>query len=184
MAEQYVTAFAVDAALLLRLPGSGGPGLRGVPPSAALTELLSGRLRADADSRYTALLPALAGALGTPLGEVVLTGRHWDELTDVLRTLGVPALTALWSRRWPWPDGATDDRPWPHATLTPCSALPAVLAELAALDPDALPGLPTAHLDDEDLEEAAWLLTEHLPTWASHARAHSLDLLLVRDGAR
>ncbi|MFD7641289.1 hypothetical protein ACFV4P_11605 [Kitasatospora sp. NPDC059795] len=184
MAEQYVTAFAVDAALLLRLPGSGGAGLPGIPRSAALTELLAGRLRADADSRYTALLPALAGTLGTPLGEAVLAGRHWDELADVFRELNLPALAALWSRRWPWPDGATDDRPWPHPTLTPHAALPGVLADLAALDPEALPGHPTAHLADEDLEEAAWFLTEHVPTWASHAHTRSLDLLLLRDGAR
>ncbi|MFJ5924166.1 hypothetical protein ACIQF6_16365 [Kitasatospora sp. NPDC092948] len=184
MAEQYVAAFAVDAALLLRLPGSGGAGLPGIHRSAALAELLSGRLRADTDSRYTALLPALAGTLGTPLGEAVLAGRHWDELTGVFCTLGLPALAALWSRRWPWPDGATDDRPWPCPTLTPCTALPGVLADLAALDPGALPGHPTANLEEDDLEEAAWFLTEHLPTWASHAHAHSLDLLLLRDGAR
>ncbi|MFD8482422.1 hypothetical protein [Kitasatospora sp. NPDC059673] len=184
MAEQYVTAFAVDAALLLRLPGSGGPGLPGVPRCAALTELLSGRLRADADSRYTALLPTLAGTLGTPLGEAVLAGRHWDELADVFRALRLPALTGLWSRRWPWPDGATDDRPWPYPTLTPHAALPAVLTDLAALDPKALPDHPTANLEDDDLEDAAWFLTEHLPTWASHAHAQSLDLLLLRDGAR
>ncbi|MFD8598259.1 hypothetical protein ACFV1L_24970 [Kitasatospora sp. NPDC059646] len=184
MAEQYVTAFAVDAALLLRLPGSGGPGLPGVPPSAALTELLSGRLRAGADSRYTALLPALAGTLGTPLGEVVLPGRHWDELTGVFRALRLPALATLWSRRWPWPDGATDDGPWPCPTLTPHAALPAVLADLDALDPGALPDHPTDHLEDEDLEDAAWFLSEHLPTWASHAHTQALDLLLLRDGAR
>ncbi|MFJ8438588.1 hypothetical protein [Kitasatospora griseola] len=184
MAEQYVTAFAVDAALLLRLPGSGAAGVPGIPRSAALTELLSGRLRADADSRYTALLPALAGTLGTPLGEAVLAGRHWDELTGVFRVLGLPALAELWSRRWPWPDGATDDWPWPYPTLTPHATLPAVLADLAALDPGALPEHPTANLEDDDLEDAAWFLTEHLPTWASHAHAHSLGLLLLRDGAR
>ncbi|GAA2117291.1 hypothetical protein GCM10009759_63570 [Kitasatospora saccharophila] len=184
MAEQYFSAFAVDAAALLRLPGSGDRALPGVPPSAALAELLSGRLRPDQDSRYTALLPALAGAFGTPLGAVSVPGRHWDELTEVFTALELPALTALWSRPWPFPAGATDDWPWPYPTLAARADTGDLLVELAALASESVHEQGVEALDEDDLEEASWFLTEHLPVWTSRAHALDLDLLLVRDGAR
>ncbi|MEU5384683.1 hypothetical protein ACFVT9_34335 [Kitasatospora cineracea] len=184
MAEQYFSAFAVDAAVLHRLPGSGERVLPGVPPSAALTELLSGRLRADADSRYTALLPALAGAFGTPLGAVSVPGRHWDDLTEVFTGLELPALATLWSRPWPFPADAGYDWPWPYPTLAARADTADLLAELAALASESIHEQDVEALDEDDLEEAAWFLTEHLPVWASRAHALDLDLLLIRDGTR
>ncbi|MFJ5231683.1 hypothetical protein ACIQBJ_17535 [Kitasatospora sp. NPDC088391] len=183
MAEQHFAAFAVDAAALLRLPGSG-TALPGVPDSPALAELLSGRLRAGADSRYAGLLPALAGALGTPLGGVTVPGRHWDELTGLFRQFDLPALTAFWSRRWAFPTPGADDWPWPFPTLADRTGTAALLAELARLDPESIPEQELDGLDEDDLDEAAWFLTEHLPHWAAEAHRLGLDLLLVRDGAR
>ncbi|BAJ27927.1 MULTISPECIES: hypothetical protein [Kitasatospora] len=184
MAEQYFSAFAVDAAVLLALPGSGDRPLPGVAPSEALGELLSGRIRPDSDSRYTALLPALAGAFGTPLGAVSVPGRHWDDLTDVFEALELPALTTLWSRPWAFPADATDDWPWPYPTLAPRTGTAELLTELAALASESVPEQDVPSLDEDDLEEASWFLTEHLPVWTSRAHALGLDLLLVRDGAR
>ncbi|MGW4533086.1 hypothetical protein ACWEOI_19265 [Nocardia sp. NPDC004340] len=183
MAEQSFSSFAVDAAELLRLPGSGRTDLLDAARSPLIGDLLAGRLADDADSLYTGMLPALASRLGTPVGAATLPGRHWDDLTGLFEALGRPALAALWRDRWPWPRRTPDNQPWPFPTLAPNATLATLQRELATLAPESLDGqhLP---LDEDDLEEAVWLLTEQLPTWVDGARTLGRDLLIVRDGAR
>ncbi|MFJ9446606.1 hypothetical protein ACIRRH_32810 [Kitasatospora sp. NPDC101235] len=38
--------------------------------------------------------------------------------------------------------------------------------------------------NEDDLEEALWLLDDRLPQWVDGALAHGRDLLLLRDGGR
>ncbi|WP_327676055.1 DUF7691 family protein [Kitasatospora sp. NBC_00458] len=209
MAEQYLSAFGVDADVLLAVAGSHDEGLvraalgrieelteagsllRATGPAevgAALREVVAGRPDPARPGGYTWLLELLGPVLGTPLGSAVLPGRHWDDLTDAFRVWGLPALAALWGRPWPFPAGAaaSADDPWPFPSFTAAGELAVVRAELAGFDADRIHEdadlLPGG--DDDAAEEVEELVAEALPAWVDGALAAGRGLLLVRDGGR
>ncbi|MET8827338.1 hypothetical protein ABZX40_15290 [Streptomyces sp. NPDC004610] len=209
MAEQYLSAFAVDADALDRAVGSRDEGvvraalavlpelasaerlLRATDAGeveAALTEIVTGRLDAGRPGGYTWLLELLGPALGTPLGAAVLPGRGWHRLDTAFRAWDLPTLATLWGRPWPFPWGGTapDPFPWPFPALAPPSELDRLRAELAAFDTDRVDQdhalLP--HGDEDDAEEVVWLLDDLLPAWTEGARTAGTALLLLRDGGQ
>ncbi|MFD5915818.1 hypothetical protein ACFVYP_10490 [Kitasatospora sp. NPDC058201] len=208
MAEQYLSAYAVDADALLSLVGSrdedlvrqalgriedltaAGALLRATEPAevrTTLRELVTGRLDPDRPAGYTWLLELLGPTVGEPLGSIVLPGRGWDELTEAFVAWGLPALAELWGRPWAFPRaGAAPDDPWPFPTFAEPGALAAVLAELAGFDTgrihDDVELLPGG--DEDAIEEVEALVGEDLPAWVDGALGAGRGLLLVRDGGR
>ncbi|MEV7289668.1 hypothetical protein AB0O01_34830 [Streptomyces sp. NPDC093252] len=208
MADQYLSAFAVDPDALHRTIGSRDDTviraalaalpelasaerlLRATDPGeveAALTEIVTGRLDAGRPGGYTWLLELLGPVLGTPLGAAVLPGRGWHRLDTAFRAWDLPTLAALWGRPWRFPGLAPDPFPWPFPALAPPTELPALRAELAAFDSDRVDRdhtlLPSG--DEDDAEEVVWLLDDLLPAWTEGAaRTEGTALLLIRDGAQ
>ncbi|WP_238008658.1 hypothetical protein KZZ52_47365 [Dactylosporangium sp. AC04546] len=192
MAEQYLSAFAVDADRFRGMPGSGDEALvraavaavgapdllRATDPvevEAALREVVAGRLDPARPGGYTWLLELLGATAGTPVGGLVLPGRGWHALHKAMRSWGLPTLAGAWKRPFPWP--AELDDPWPFPMLVPDT----VREELASFDPEEI------YDDDrweDDAEELVDLLGKSLPAWltAAHTRGHAL--LVVRDGGR
>ncbi|MFE4973329.1 hypothetical protein ACFRAR_14585 [Kitasatospora sp. NPDC056651] len=208
MAEQYLSAFAVDGDALLALAGCGDeefvrralarigePGRReellrcadAAAVEPVLRELVDGRADLFRPSRYTELLELVAPLVGERLGAAVLPGRGWDGLDGPLRAWGLPALAGRWQLGWtfPWREASGRSRPWPFPVLVTKGELDTVCEELLLFDADRAedwPGGGDWHGDD--LEEAVRLLEECLPPWADGALARGRDLLLLRDGGR
>ncbi|MFE4513576.1 hypothetical protein ACFRMQ_05145 [Kitasatospora sp. NPDC056783] len=208
MAEQYLSAFAVDGDALLALAGCGDekfvrralarigePGRREELPRCAdaaavepvLRELVDGRVDASRPSRYTRLLELVAPLVGERLGAAVLPGRGWDGLDGPLRAWGLPALAGRWGRGWafPWREASRGPWPWPFPVLVTKAELASVCDELLLFDADRAEDFPGGGgWDEDDLEEAIRLLEECLQPWADGALARGRDLLLLRDGGR
>jgi hypothetical protein len=125
--------------------------------------------------------PSRIAPTGTPVGEAILPGRHWDELAAAFRAWGLTALAVLWSRPWP----GTDADPWPFPMYADPGHLARIDAELSAFDPDRILDdydlLPSG---DDDADEAHWLVGEKLPQWVTAARTAGGGLYLLRDGAK
>ncbi|MGV9312889.1 hypothetical protein ACWDR0_11920 [Streptomyces sp. NPDC003691] len=214
MAEQYLSAFAVDSAAFAALVGSDddsfvraavaaidGPAagtlLRAHDPgeaAAALRDIAAGRPDPTRPGGYTWLLELLGPTAGVPVGAHTLPGRRWHLLGRALLAWELPVLAGLWCRPWGFPfgDRAPDPDPWPFPALATAAELDLIGTELAALDPGRIHSRPELlpHGDDgdgeweDDAEEAEYLLCERLPGWVAAARAERRDLLLVRDGGR
>ncbi|GAA2602430.1 hypothetical protein GCM10010399_36420 [Dactylosporangium fulvum] len=209
MAEQYISAFAIDADGFHGMVGSGDDALvraalgrieglreddrllRATTPAEvepALREIVDGRLDPSRPGGYGWLLELLGPTAGEPLGSVVLPGRGWHRLRKAFRAWDLPALARLWKRPWafPWRDAAPDRDPWPFPMLASKAELDRVHAELAGFDTDRIHDdydlLPSG--DDDDAEEAAWLVGEQLPAWVDGARGRGRELLLIRDGGK
>ncbi|MEV7012568.1 hypothetical protein [Streptosporangium sp. NPDC051022] len=208
MAEQYISAFAIDADVFLGMAGShddalvraalGGieelteaGGLLRATEAAevepALREIITGRLDPSRPGGYVWLLELLGPTAGDPLGSVVLPGRGWHRLRKAFRAWGLTALADLWGRCWtfPWRDAAPDPDPWPFPVLASKADLDRLRAELAGFDLDRI------HADhrllpggDDDVEEVAWLVGDMLPAWVDGARGRGRELLVLRDGGR
>ncbi|MFI2610977.1 hypothetical protein [Kitasatospora sp. NPDC018619] len=211
MAEQYLSAFAVDGGALLAVAGCGDEGLvrralarigtpgrregplRGGDAAAvesALRELVAGRADALRPRRYTRLLELLAPLAGEELGAAVLPGRGWDGLDGPLRAWGLPALAGPWRRGWPFPWPAAARPPWPRPfpVLVEHGELARVGEELLLFDGDRAQAGPGARRpgpdgwDEDGLEEALRLLEDLLPPWVDGALARGGDLLLLGGG--
>ncbi|WP_406204180.1 hypothetical protein OH807_28315 [Kitasatospora sp. NBC_01560] len=208
MADQYLSAFAVDADALLAVAGSGddrlvrraltavgelregGRLLRVAGPGEAepvLRELVAGRLDPALPSRYTGVLELLGPVLGESLGSAVLPGRGWDGLAGAFRAWGLVNLAGLWGRPWPfpWREAAPGHDPWPFPVLAGRAELDLIHEELAGFDPGGIDaGSAVLPGGEDDVEEAEWLLAELLPAWVDGARGRGCELLLLRDGGR
>ena len=157
VAEQYLSAFAVDADALLGIVGSGDDALvrdavaliaepatgerllRATDPAeveAALRELVDGNPDPARPGGYVWLLELLGPVIGTPAGQAVLPGRGWHRLHKPFRAWGLTALAELWRRPWvfPAPDMPSQPDPWPFPLLASKADLDRVHAELAAFD--------------------------------------------------
>ncbi|GAA3107503.1 DUF7691 family protein [Streptosporangium carneum] len=208
MAEQYISAFAIDADAFLGMVGSNDDALVRVAlgrieelkeadellratdaaeVEAALREVVAGRLDPSRPGGYAWLLELLGRTAGDPLGSVVLPGRGWDRLQEAFHVWGLVSLADLWGRCWtfPWRDAEPDADPWPFPMLASKADLDRIHAELAGFDTDRI------HLDcellpydEDDLEEAAWLVGEKLPAWVDGARRKGRELLVLRDGGK
>lgn len=208
MAEQYISAFAIDVGAFLGMVGSGddaivrtalsriqdleetGTLLRATEATeveAALREIVAARLDPSRPGGYGWLLELLGPAVGDPLGALVLPGRGWDRLQEVFRSWGLQALADLWGRCWtfPWRDTAPDPDPWPFPMLASKTDLDRIRDELADFDTDQIYDdeelLPNG---DDDVEEVAYLVGDKLPVWVDGARSKGRELLLLRDGGK
>ncbi|WP_131741809.1 DUF7691 family protein [Actinomadura roseirufa] len=208
MAEQYLSAFAIDADAFHVMAGSRdealvrtalnviveqrdtGTLLRATDAAEvepALREIVAGRLDPSRPAGYTWLLELLGRAAGDPLGSLVLPGRGWHALEDAFGAWGLPTLAGLWGRAWtfPWHAAAPDDDPWPFPMLASKADLDRIRDELGVFDTgrvhdehDLLPD------GDDDAENTAHLVGDLLPAWVDGARARGRELLLIRDGGR
>ncbi|MEU0936244.1 hypothetical protein [Embleya sp. NPDC005971] len=210
MAEQYVSAFAIDDAAVFGLVGSDDDVpvrmalakirdlstadrlLRATDPGdveTALREIVTGSLDPGRSGGYGWLLELIGPTLGSPLGHVVLPGRGWDRLEGAFRSWDLAASADLWARPWPFPWSPAgphpDPDPWPFPMFASPDELDRIHDELAAFDTDRIHTDADDFLPDEDdAEEVEWLLADNLPGWVSSARAQGLGMLLIRDGGR
>lgn len=209
MAEQYLSAYAVDADTFLGIVGSGDDAivrtalgrigeltkahelLRATETTEvepALREIITGRLDPSRPGGYTWLLELIGPALGTPLGASTLPGRGWHQLDEAFRAWQLTALADLWGRCWafPWRDAALDADPWPFPMLASKAHLERIRAELARFDTDRIHDdyelLPNG--DDDDAEEVEWLLGTKLPAFVDGALDAGGEMLLLRDGGK
>ncbi|MEU1181048.1 hypothetical protein ABZ464_26060 [Streptomyces sp. NPDC005820] len=208
MAEQYLSAYAVDADGFLGMVGSHDDALvraalGGIPElgasgallrarqaaevEPALREIVTGRPDPSRPGGYGWLLELLGPTAGHRIGSIVPPGRDRRRLEDTFRAWDLTVLSALWGRCWtfPWHGPGPDHDPLPFPMLAPRAELARLRAELAAFDSERIDAdhdlLPNG---DDDIEEVAWLLDDILPSWTDAALAEDRDLLLVRDGGR
>ncbi|NEB02892.1 hypothetical protein [Streptomyces sp. SID13726] len=208
MAEQYLSAYAINADVFAGIVGSDDTLVRtalgriGELAKAhklmratettevehALREIVTGRLDPSRPGGYTWLLELLGPALGTPLGALTLPGRGWHRLDEAFRAWQLTALADLWGRCWafPWRDTAPDADPWPFPMLASKADLDRIRAELARFDTDRIHDdyelLPNG--DDDDAEEVEWLLATKLPAFVDGALNAGGEMLLLRDGSK
>ncbi|MFI1586181.1 hypothetical protein [Embleya sp. NPDC020630] len=208
MAEQYVSAFAVDATVFFDFVGSNdevavrkiletfedanAPDrlLRATDSDeveTALREIVAGRLDSGRAGGYGWLLELLGPTFGVPLGSVVLPGRGWDRLEDVFRGWDLTTLADVWARPWafPWGSGAAPDPdPWPFPMFASKTESERIHRELAAFDTDRIHADNDLLPDEDDADDVEWLLADNLPEWVRGARTRGLGLLLIRDGGK
>ncbi|WP_416966674.1 hypothetical protein [Streptomyces sp. 4F14] len=150
----------------------------------ALREIITGRLDPSRPGGYTWLLELLGPVLGTPLGALTLPGRGRHRLDEAFHAWQLTTLGDLWGRRWAFPCPDTD--PWPIPLLASKPDLNRIHAELTGFDPARIHDnhalLPSG--DDDDAEEAEWLLGNELPTFVEGALNSGGELLFLLDGAK
>lgn len=127
MSEQFIKAYAVDAAALHGLTGSGdGDVLKRAKRKRNLFEEITDLLEEWGDSltieevlleitsggvtpkhayEYRRVLQIVAEVLGTPLkpDEITLPGRGWHELGPAFALWGLERLATLWMTLFAWP---------------------------------------------------------------------------------
>ncbi|GCE01053.1 DUF7691 family protein [Embleya hyalina] len=208
MAEQYVSAFAIDAAVCFGLIGSHDEiavrkTLKTLEDSnaadrllratdsdeveAALREIVDDRLDPARAGGYGWLLELLGPTFGVPLGSVVLTGRGWDRLEGAFRSWDLAALADVWARPWTFPwgsDVAPDPDPWPFPMFASKTESERIHLELAAFDTDRIHADHDLLPDEDDADDVEWLLADNFPEWVRGARTRGLGLLLIRDGGK
>ncbi|MEV6279244.1 hypothetical protein [Nocardia sp. NPDC051832] len=154
MAEQYLSAYAVDA------------------------RDLDDSLGSDHDPLGRAL------EAGTSLGGATLPGRGWDVLDRAFDAWNLPILAETWRRPWPFPPfGDADPWPFPmRASRAQLDAISRELADFDSEriheNYDLLPS------GDDDADEVAWLLEDRLTSWVTRVLELGTELLIVRDGGR
>ncbi|MGW9212009.1 DUF7691 family protein [Embleya sp. NPDC055664] len=208
MAEQYVSAFAIEAAVIFGLVGSndevavqktletfedlntGNRLLRATDPDeveTALREIVDGRLDPGRAGGYGWLLELLGPTFGTPLGSVVLPGHGWDRLEGVFRGWDLTTLADVWAHPWTFPSGscmAPDPDPWPFPMFASKTESERIHLELAAFDTDRIHTDNDLFPDEDDAHDVEWLLADNLPEWVRGARSRDLGMLLIRDGGK